>query len=364
MMRKVFRIIAATLLVIILLAGAYILYMQLTYYRIEDNQDLEIKNNLPEVLQVDGEYTMLTFNIGFGAYSQDFTFFMDTGYMADGTPTEGSSSRAKDRDEVIKNTEGVIKSLLEEDCDFYLLQEVHTDSTTNYHVDQLEMIDGALTDYASAYAVNFHTSYLAYPFPDMFGVANGGIVTYSKYQIDNSVRRSFPVTNGFIGKFVDLDRCFSVSRIPIDNGKDLVIINLHMSAYDEGGESRIKQMALLNEVLAQEKGNYVIVGGDYNQALYDSIDAFDTEQLIPDWVFDFEESLLEEGYSVVRPDNGLDISTCRGSDITWQKGVTYETSIDGFIVSDNLIVTAENLDYDYMNSDHNPVKLTFSFIED
>ena len=33
--------------------------------------------------------------------------------------------------------------------------------------------------------------------------------------------------------------------------------------------------------------------------------------------------------------------------------------LDGFIVSDNVSATAENIDTNFAYSDHNPVKLTF-----
>ena len=47
------------------------------------------------------------------------------------------------------------------------------------------------------------------------------------------------------------------------------------------------------------------------------------------------------------------------ADIPYTKGVNYTSVLDGFIVSDNVTATAENIDADFMYSDHNPVKLTF-----
>ena len=45
-----------------------------------------------------------------------------------------------------------------------------------------------------------------------------------------------------------------------ENGKNLYIVNSHMSAYDKGGVIRAKQLELLNKTMQQEynKGNYVI----------------------------------------------------------------------------------------------------------
>jgi exonuclease III len=62
---------------------------------------------------------------------------------------------------------------------------------------------------------------------------------------------------------------------------------------------------------------------------------------------------------IVNASNNTEVPTCRTADIPYKKGVNYTSVIDGFIVSDNIIATAENIDADFMYSDHNPVKLTF-----
>ena len=190
-----------------------------------------------------------------------------------------------------------------------------------------------------------------------------GITTLSKYKIDSTTRRSFPVDNSFPNKFFDLDRCFILSRIPLSNGKELVLINLHMSAYDKGGTIRALQLAMLNAVLREEydKGNYVIAGGDFNHDIADSLNLFATEQKVPEWVFVLTDNDLTENFSFAAAVNA---PTCRSTDMPYVKGSNYTVVIDGFIVSDNVNATfIENIDLDFEFSDHNPVRLTFSFIE-
>ncbi|WP_302558366.1 endonuclease/exonuclease/phosphatase [Holdemania filiformis] len=68
---------------------------------------------------------------------------------------------------------------------------------------------------------------------------------------------------------------------------------------------------------------------------------------------------LAEGYHFVRADNADKTATCRGADISFEAGVTYQAIVDGFLVSDNLTATAENIQNDYRYSDHNPVVLKF-----
>ncbi len=150
-------------------------------------------------------------------------------------------------------------------------------------------------------------------------------------------------------------------RIPVEGGKELVLINTHLSAYDEGGLISAAQFQLLNTVLEQEaqNGNYVIVGGDFNHALCDTARAFACQQEVPGWVYEIDESILAEGYTIVRPENVTQVPTCRSTDIAYVKGVNYTAVLDGFIVSSNVEASAVNIDTDFMFSDHNPVRLTF-----
>ena len=49
-----------------------------------------------------------------------------------------------------------------------------------------------------------------------------------------------------------------------------------------------------------------------------------------------------------------------GVDIPYEEGFTYHVAVDGFIVSDNVTATTENIDAGFVYSDHNPVKLIFT----
>ena len=57
--------------------------------------------------------------------------------------------------------------------------------------------------------------------------------------------------------------------MPVDNGKELVIFELHMSAYGNSDAIREGQIRMLSEDMQKEyeAGNYVICGGDFNHDL-------------------------------------------------------------------------------------------------
>jgi endonuclease/exonuclease/phosphatase family metal-dependent hydrolase len=242
-------------------------------------------------------------------------------------------------------------------------QEVDKKANRSYGVNQYQMIMDSFPDFSSAYASNFHSAYLLYPFNDPIGKTEGGIATLSKYQIKSSTRYKLPIDESFPTKFFDLDRCIMISRFTTSNGKQLVLINVHLSAYDEGGVYRKKQLALLNQILKEEKdkGNYVIAEGDFNHDIANSIEHFETNQKVPEWVYKLEESDLTKGYKFATSRN---IPTCRSTDMPYTPNSNYTVVLDGFIVSDNVTVTkVENIaqedDKLFLYSDHNPVQLNF-----
>lgn len=375
---KAFKItlisVGCVLLALLLVVGGYVLYVVLQYSRIEDNLKLEIKNNDAASKADKSAFSIMTYNIGFGAYSTDFSFFMDSGAMKDDTKVHGTGSKAKDKETVIKNTDGAIAAVTAVNPDFLFLQETDVKSTRARGVNQLEKFTSAFPSSAYVYAENFHSAYLFYPLSDPHGKTNAGIVTLSRYKLGESVRRSFPVDESFPTRFFDLDRCFSVSRVNLDGdkaGKQLVLINVHMSAYDEGGLIRAKQLEMLNGVLKEErdKGNYVVAGGDFNHDIAfeaasaegkDSLTLFESNQNVPEWVYTLKNENLSDGYSFAA---ALNAPTCRSTDMPYEKGVNYTVVIDGFIVSDNICVdSVENADTGFAYSDHNPAVMNFTLL--
>ena len=361
--KRILIVFGAILLAFVLVVGGYLAYLVVTYDRIPDNIAVDITNNASEApLSTGKNYTVVAYNIGFGAYTPDYTFFMDEGIMEDGTQTVGEHSVAVSEESVLTCTEGAIETIRALNPDFALFQEVDTDSTRSYGVNQKEAIEAAFPTMDAAFAINFHSAFLAYPPSEPHGIANAGLLSLSNAHVKEAVRRSYPVDNDFPAKFFDLDRCFLVERMAVENGKDLVLVNSHMSAYDEGGIIRAKQLDLLMGVLESEAaaGNYVIAGGDWNHALCGSESIYPTHQLLPPWLATFDENVLPKGYAIVKPDNLADVPTCRGSDIPFEQGVSYTVTIDGFIASDNVEAHVLNIDTGFEYSDHNPVLLTFS----
>lgn len=366
MMKKTLKragvVLAVVLGLAVLVLAGYVGYLQLQYYRIEDGTVLEVARPQDALLTTDTPYTAVSCNMGFGAYGPDYSFFMDTGEMLDGTSTQGLYGRALSRESVLENTQTALDTLQELDADLMLLQEVDENAHRSYRVNQRELTAEAFPGYSHVWGENFHSGFLFYPFNDPHGDTVAGLQTLSRYRVEKAVRRSYPIDEDFFIKFTDLDRCFTVLYLPVEGtDRQLVVVHSHMSAYDEGGTVRARQLELLCQVIADEyaAGNYVIVGGDFNHALYGTAHAFESQQVFPGWVQTMDNTDLPDHFAFVEADNGFEVPTCRGADIPYTPGVNYTTVVDGFLVSDNVRASAQNMDTGFAFSDHNPVLLTF-----
>lgn len=344
----------------LLVVVGYVAYVFLTYSRIKDNVPLEVKGNSDQPAKTDQEYTIVTYNIGFGAYTADFTFFMD----------EGKESRARSKESVLTCVNGTGDVALSYTPDFTLFQEVDTDSTRSHHVDEAKLLTDkfdAHGTYDSVFAPNYHSAYLMYPLTAPHGASNSGLLTESRFEITSSLRRSLPIATG-VKKILDLDRCYSISRIPVENSKELILINTHLSAYGTDAAQGNAQLEMLFEDMKKEydKGNYVICGGDFNHDfLVNSREYFNPgTDKIYSWCNPFPDEIIPEGFRKCTDYAEGMVSSTRYTNIPYSAD-SFTVILDGFIVSDNVTCEyVQNIDTAYQYTDHNPVVMRFSLSAD
>lgn len=345
----------AVLLVLVIALGAYVAYLFIDYDRIEDNLSLDIADNTQSLVPVDDELKVVSYNIGFCAYTQDFSFFMDG----------GSESRAKSEQSVNDVLDGIDELLQQENADIVLLEEVDENADRSHHVDQRAFFTTNNNEYDAVFATNFDSAYLFYPFTKPHGKSLSGLLTLSKFDIRSSTRRSLPVEDSVM-KIVDLDRCYSVSTLPTENGKELILYTVHLSAYTSDGTIATQQLKMLvSDMKAQyNKGNYVVCGGDFNKdLLLDSGAIFGVSGEEYTWAQAFPTDMLSDtGLSLVAPfDESNPVATCRNTDEPYKSQGQFNVTLDGFIVSDNVKVSDSNvIDTEFMYSDHNPVYMNFT----
>lgn len=354
-MKRWGKILLCVVLALVLLAGAYVAYVLIDYHRIGD-MELPVQGEekaLAAAMDTDKSYTVLSYNIGFGAYESDYGFFMDG----------GTESWAWSRERLTANLDRIAGFLNRQQADFFFVQEVDIDSTRSYHVDEREALYQALPGMNHVFAQNYDSPFLMYPLIKPHGASRSGLLTFSSVEITSAKRVELPVESSMM-KLLDLDRCYSVSRIPVAGSKELILYNLHLSAYTSDGTIATEQLKLLlADMQAEyEAGNWCVAGGDFNKdllgdsAVYfgEADQEYSWAQPIPDEVFDGYDIFLVPPLNEQNP-----VPSCRNADSAYHDG-QYVLTVDGFMVSKNVTVeNADVIDTGFQWSDHNPVMMTF-----
>lgn len=350
MMKKLLKGAAILIGAAAVLVVGLVVFLTVTEFKPEDRETASfvITDKVTTEASVDQEFTVFSWNTGYGGLGEESDFFMDGGEMVNPPSQEI----------VEKNMDGIVSYMKSQDADAWLLQEVDQNSSRTDGVAQYELYRSEL-DGNGAYAYNYKCAFVPIPVPPM-GRVESGIATITQYAMDSdAVRISLPCPFSWPTSAANLKRCLLVTRTPLEGSdKELVYVNLHLEAYDDG-EGKIAQTELLMEVLQAEyeKGNYVIAGGDFNQTFPGALENYpvaDEEKWTPGTL---ETSILPEGWEFACD---TETATCRLLDQPYCEDCQLYV-IDGFIVSPNVNVeSVETVDLDFQFSDHNPVKLQFT----
>ena len=349
-LKKLLKILVSVILIAVLLFGGYLGILTVTDLNHEPIEALTVKNNQEALLDSTGTYQVTTFNIGYAGLDAAQDFFLDG----------GKKGRSSSKEQTEKNLEATIQFLEENNDDFVYLQEVDTKALRSFKIDQYQSIIDKLPEYGSVFANNYHAQWVPVPILEPIGYVDAGMPIFSKYKIETANRHQLNGQESWPMKLMELDRCFVDSEVKLENGKSLFLVNLHLSAYDEGGTLRNKQVKHLISYMTEkyEAGHYVILGGDWNQLLSD-VQESDPEFVKnwPAWLVKVPTSLTETGFEFAVDETKM---TVRDLAAAYVEGETFVTIIDGFLVSPNVEVVEVNThDLNFANSDHNPVTLTF-----
>jgi len=232
--RRALLVLLWMLIICALALGGLILVLFLTEYQPEEREDIEILGDASKELSPGDELQMLSWNIGYCGLGEEEDFFMDGGEHV-----FPSSQR-----QVEENLAGVEDYVQQADADVVFFQEVDQDATRSGHLNEVAALREILSGYTSSFANNFKVLFVPYPIPPM-GQEDAGILTCSKYAMEESIRVQLPCPFTGIERLGNLKRCLLISRIPLlDSDKELVLINLHLEAYDSG-EGKIAQTRML-----------------------------------------------------------------------------------------------------------------------
>lgn len=342
-MKKQIKKLLYIFIAIVLLFISFIVYIGLTDYKPKEIVQLSIENKSKEILDGNSNFSVSTFNIGYCGLDKTEDFFMDG----------GTSSKPDNKEQVNNNLNEISSFLSKEKSHFIMIQEIDKKASRSYDINEYEYIQQNLKGYSSSFATNFKVPYVPVPINNPTSYVESGLAFFSKYKVTSSKRLDLPGKEMWLRQMFDLDRCMMENKVPVSNGKELIINNLHLSAYDKGGKVRVPQMKFLQDYIKKnyKDGNYIILGGDWNHVIRNK-ESYNMDNW-PEWLQALPKNFTPKNFKWAFDEK---IPSVRDLSEVYTDGETFTETIDGFIVSPNVeIVDTFGHDFNFQNSDHNPV---------
>ncbi len=344
-MKQIIKIIAIVILLGIVVFACLIIYATTTKYKPAEKEVLFTSQ--PEVLPDSLEFSVMIWNIGYCGLGKEMDFFYDG----------GEHTRATSENTYINLLNIKHKIQSNDTCQFLMIQEIDSNSYRSYYFNELDTFAKNMTKHQYFFGKNYDVKFVPVPITSPMGKVVSGLTTFSKFTPSESARYSFSSKYAWPKNLFMLDRCFLVNRYPLSNGKELLIINTHNSAYDPGDKLKKVEMDYFKTFVTGEfeKGNYIIVGGDWNQSPFDcrqqfgNFDSTDFSEVSKDYLPDTWHWV----YDNKTPSN-------RRVKTAYDAQTTKVTLIDFYLTSPNVEtmgVKTENLNFE--NSDHQPVVARF-----
>ncbi|BBJ28202.1 endonuclease/exonuclease/phosphatase family protein [Athalassotoga saccharophila] len=323
----------------------FIIFSEITMYRPPKIEKVTVLRKIKGE-KFRREFSILTWNVGYGGLGKNADFFM----------SGGKTSKPANKRVVEENMNSILSFLYDQKFDFILLQEVDLRSSRTYKINEVELF--SRLPYLSYFAMNYNVQFVPVPLLSPIGKVKSGIMMLSKFEPYRVERYALPGDLEWPRKLFELKRAFLLTRYRVDS-HDLLILNLHLSAFDDG-KLRMKELEYIKSFILKEyeKGNYVIVGGDWNlimPGLSKKHFEFTTSEKYLKNYLEFPLNWTQPGWQWAFDPN---TPTNRSNERPFVKGENFVTVIDGFLVSPNLeMISVKTIDLGFENSDHNPVHL-------
>ena len=335
----------------ILIVAGFLVYSIITEYKPAALEPVEIKEAGCSAVDTTSEFSVITWNIGYGGLGREMDFFYDGG-----TRVRPDSTYFR------QSCNGILSFLKAHDTvDFFFFQEVDIDSKRSYYLDEVTLLSDALPNFGEVFAANYICGFVPVPTTNPMGRVYSGMATFSRFRIDSAVRHGFDKHTPWPDRLFYMKRCFLTSRFFLPDGRQLILVNIHNSAFDTGGILRKREMEMIRNFMIHEyeEGNYLVAGGDWNA----NPPGFRPEIIrTGDRIKRDEFTNLNEYFPGWKFAADLTASTNRNVDTPYEHGVTPTTIIDFFLVSPNIeVVTVETYSTGFTFSDHHPVYLKFQF---
>ncbi len=287
-----------------------------------------------------------TWNIGYAGLGRESDFVMDGGKS-----WFPPSSRA-----VKNNLAAICVRLKKLPGQILLLQEVSVCSPLSFWHKVRQKIIKTLPENLALFRPDIATVALPWPLK----IAHGTMTMCPAGPASCQLVK-LPAEPDFIAGFIKRNYALLVTRFDIeDSPAQWVIINLHLAAFDEQGATRHQQFDAVFAFAQKEydKGNFVVLGGDWNMALTKSDFGHTTDLKHLFWLVDLPKQKLPPGWKIACDPS---VPSVRTNYKPYVRGENYTAIIDGFITSPNVaVISVKTTNTGFENSDHMPVSAIFS----
>ena len=211
------------------------------------------------LLPVSKTLKILSWNVQYMA-GKNYVFFYDT------REDDGPDTRPTSQDIALTLHE-VARVITEEDPDLILLQEIDDGARRTDYQDQLQCLLDLLPKRYSCHTSSFYWKALFVPHPRVMGSAGMKLSTISKYKIHSATRYQLDsIPGNIIAQQFHLKRAALETRLAMDNGNTLAILNTHLSAFYGSTSTPAKQVSQIEGILTKynDEGIPWILGGDFN----------------------------------------------------------------------------------------------------
>lgn len=327
------------------LLAALSLWLALLIIGNRTNRSIEVERSGAHLTRplAGADITVTTWNLGYGGLGAESDF------VADG----GEHLLPPDRATVEKNVAGIARVLETIRSDIILLQETADASFLTRGVDLLAAVRRTLAARDNFFSVDFIVRYA----PENLAPRHG---LFSSAALAGAAREIVPVDHepGYLMGLSKRLYHLQVTRIPFAGG-EWSVIDVHLSAFDEGANVRMAQLDAVLDFAAAEyaQGRHVVIGGDWNLELARPARPYTTGDEYLFWLHAFPAEKLDNGWRVAAD---AEVPTVRTNERPYRRGENFTTVIDGFVVSPNVeTVSIRTTDLDFQYADHQPVTATF-----
>lgn len=288
--------------------------------------------------------TVMLWNAGYAGLGEASDFIADGGKML--LPPSKALVQA--------NLAAIVAELRRSDADLVMMQELAGPGLLTHGVDVVGGVRAALPGHAMLFSSDIHTRLMP-PFLSL----KHGLGMFTRLKLDRQPRlHRLPLEPGATMGLIHRQYHAQIAEADV-GGRPWAFVNLHLSAFDEGADTRIEQlravMALGEQLHAQ--GKAVVIGGDWNMMLADTAFPHTSAEEALFWVFRLPENELPPGWKIA-----ADASTpsVRTNERPYRKGENFTTVIDGFILSPNVdTVSVTGVELGFKFTDHQPVIAKF-----